>query len=271
MVGNKIEKEDSLKRQGVKENKMKESLKQESVKEMLNLLKGDYNFPVKLWVWGKVIKEWAGIIIGSVIFLLIALFIVLSIKRGESHVKSQPVEMIQIQSIEEKEKAENEDVLKDNLKKIAEFMKANSESVTHRQEIVEKLTQEIGLYAGRTLDQTELENKLNSFSSILKSCNVYRGMYMNGAAKNINPFDDPNISKAFDVFVVGHFFIGRHALDPQEENKRWESLCAFCQQEMNKANDEVIQSLNAGNAQATEKAKGTEEKNSIFKLNTLND
>jgi len=59
---------------------MNNSLKQDSVKEMINMLKGDYNFPVKLWVWGKVVKEWAGIIIGSAIFFLVALFIVLSIK-----------------------------------------------------------------------------------------------------------------------------------------------------------------------------------------------
>jgi len=31
---------------------MNNSLKEESVKEMLQMLKGDYNFPVKLWVWG---------------------------------------------------------------------------------------------------------------------------------------------------------------------------------------------------------------------------
>lgn len=232
---------------------MSNTLKDESVKEMLNMLKGDYNFPVKLWVWGKVVKEWAGIIIGSAIFFLVALFIVLSIIRGESDVKSQPMEMIEIQSMEEKEKAENEDALKAHLKEIAEFMKANSESVTNRQKITERLSQEIILYAGHTLDQTQLENKLETLSSILRTCNEYRGMYLNRSAKNINPFDDPQISRAFDVFVVGHFFIGRHTLDPQEENKRWEELCAFCRQEVNKTNDELVQLLKAGNTQPTQK------------------
>lgn len=177
--------------------------------------------------------------------------------------------MIQIQSIEEKEKAENEDALKAHLKEIAEFMKANSESVTNRQKITERLSQEIILYAGATLNQTQLENKLESFTSLLSRCNKYRGMYMNTFANNINPFDDPQISRAFDVFVVGHFFIGRHVLDPQEENKRWESLCTFCRQEVNKANDELVQILKAGSTKTTEKTKGTEEKSSIFKLNTL--
>lgn len=170
--------------------------------------------------------------------------------------ESQPAEVMQsIQSIEEKEKAENEHILVAHLKKIAEFMKANSESVTNRQEIIEKLTQEISLYAGRTVNQTQLENKLKNLSSLLNSCNEYRGTYMKKFIDNINPFNDPNVSKAFDVFVVGHFFIGRHALDPQEENKRWEALCAFCRQEANKANDEVVQLLKTeGSIQATEKA-----------------
>ncbi len=66
---------------------------------------------------------------------------------------------------------------------------------------------------------------------------------MNRFANHINPFDDPRISHAFDELVVGHFFIGRHVLDPQEENKRWESLCAFCRQEVDKANDELMQFL----------------------------
>ncbi|MBY0272331.1 MAG: hypothetical protein K2X02_02785 [Alphaproteobacteria bacterium] len=245
---------------------MSNILKEESVKEMLNMLKGDYSFPVKLWVWGKVVKEWAGIIIGSAIFFLIALFIVLSIIRGESDVKSQPMEMIQIQSIEEKEKAENEDVLKAHLKEIAEFMQANSESVTNRQKITEALSQEIILYAETTLNQTQLENKLESFSSLLSRCNKYRGMYINRFGNNINPFDDPQISRAFDVFVVGHFFVGRHVLDPQEENKRWEELCAFCRQEVNKANDELVQLLKTGSTKAMEKTKETEEKSSIFEL-----
>ena len=81
---------------------------------------------------------------------------------------------------------------------------------------------------------------------------------MNTFANNINPFDDPQISRAFDVFVVGHFFIGRHVLDPQEENKRWEELCAFCRQEVNKANDELVQLLKAGSTKVMERTEGTE-------------
>ncbi len=126
---------------------MNKSLKEESIKEMLNMLKGDYRFPVKLWVWGKVVKEWAGIIIGFAIFFLIALFIMLSIKRGATNVEPQSVDVMQ--SLEEKEKTNNEQVLTANLKKIAEFMKTNSESVTNRQEIIEKLTTEISSGAGR--------------------------------------------------------------------------------------------------------------------------
>lgn len=51
--------------------------KQDSLKEMLEMLKGDYSYPAKLWIYGKIVKEWAGIIIGITIFFCIFLFIVL--------------------------------------------------------------------------------------------------------------------------------------------------------------------------------------------------
>lgn len=38
---------------------MNKSLKEDFIKEMLNMLKGDYRFPVKLWLWGKVVKKHA--------------------------------------------------------------------------------------------------------------------------------------------------------------------------------------------------------------------
>ncbi len=231
---------------------MDKNKKQDTLQEMMQMLKGDYNFPVKLWVWGKVVKEWAGIIIGSFIFLIIVLFLVLAIKGAGSKVESQP-----IQNIGEQGKTKEEHDLTAHLKEIAEFMKASAESVNKRQEIIETLTKEISSYAGRTLNQTQLENKLEIFSYLLSTCNQSRGMYMNTFANNINPFDDPHISRAFDELVVGHFFIGRHVLNPEEENKRWETLCAFCRQEANKAKDELVQTLKSGEGtQTMRKLKG---------------
>lgn len=220
---------------------MNKDIKSEALQEMLQMVKKDYNFSVKLWVWAKVVKEWAGIIVGSAIFFLVALFIVISVKKAEPKIESQPIETIQ--GIEETNKIQMKQMLTDHLEEIAEFLKANSESVNNRQEIIEKLTSEISSYAGHTLTQAQLENKAKRFSSLLSTCNHYRGNYMNRFAKHMNPFEDPSVSRAFDELVVGHFFIGQHILDPREENKRWESLCTFCQQEAIKANEALVQLL----------------------------
>jgi hypothetical protein len=111
----------------------------------------------------------------------------------------------------------------------------------------------ISLYTGRSLNQAQLEEKAKDFSSLVSSCNEYRGMYLDTFARNMNPFDDPNISRVFDELVLGHA-MDRHALDPQEENKRWEALCAFCRQEANKAKDELVQTLKSGEGTQTEEA-----------------
>lgn len=244
--------------------KLNKNPKQESLQEMIQMLKGDYNFPVKLWVWGKVVKEWAGIIIVFTIFFLIVLFVVLAINGRGSKVETQSIKPME--GIEEMEKAKAEQDLTPHLKEVAEFMKTSAESVNERQEIVERLAQMVALYAGTTLNQTQLENKLESFSSLLSTCNKSRGRYMDRFANNINPFNDPNISRAFDKLVVGHFFISPHALDPQEENKRWEALCAFCRQEANKTKDELVQTLKSGEGtQTIEKTEGLKVKNSFFK------
>lgn len=72
---------------------MNSTQKQDSFKEMLEMLKGDYSYPVKIWVWGKIVKEWAGIIIGITIFLFIFLFIILSMdwsgSQGKDEMRSQ--------------------------------------------------------------------------------------------------------------------------------------------------------------------------------------
>lgn len=236
---------------------------QNTLKELLKVMKGDYKTPGKLFAWGLAVGQWMTIIIvGGVFFSMLVYFIMLGFESNRK-VDSQPV---RIQGIEEKGKIKAEQDLSAHLKEIAEFMKASTESVNKRQEIIEKLTKEISLYAGRALNQAQLEDKLKSFSSLLSTCNEYRGRYMDTFANNINPFDDPNISRAFDELVVGHFFIGRHVLDPQEENKRWEALCAFCRQESNKAKDELVQILKSGEGTPTmEKTEGSAVKTSIFK------
>lgn len=212
---------------------MNNNLKQESVKEMLNMLKGDYNFPVKLWVWGKVIKEWAGIIIGSSIFFLIALFIVLSIREERQNIK------------------DNVNVLP--MKDIVTFLAIYQRSIDKRQKVFESLMETIELYGNNKLNKESLERKISTFSSISSLCNGERGMIVKEFTRTQNPFEDPKVSTAFDKLIENpndFFKKNNKVLDFQRENEQWGILCAFCQNEVKKANNELVQLLNEeGNAQ----------------------
>ncbi|MBP9691701.1 MAG: hypothetical protein KBD90_00010 [Alphaproteobacteria bacterium] len=236
--------------------------KQSIIRELIKEAKGDYKVPGKLFVWGVVVGQWMVItIIGSIFLAILVYFITLGF-RSSRDVDPNPTNVMHIQSIEEQGKAEAEKDLVAHLKEVAEFMKASASSVNKRQEIVENLTAAISSYVDRTLDQAQLEKKEKNFSSILSTCNEYRGIYMKDFANNINPFDDPHISRAFDKLVVGHFFVSPHVLNPQAENKRWEDLCAFCRQEANKAKDELVQMLKSGGGTQTE---GAAAQTSFFK------
>jgi hypothetical protein len=220
--------------------------KQSIVRELIKEVKGDYKVPGKLFVWGVVIT-----IIGSIFLAMLVYFIMLSFGSSRNVEQTNT-----IQNIGEAENIKGSKELSVHLKKIVKFMEASAESVSVRQDILERLTNSISLYMGRSLNQAQLEEKVKDFSSLMSACNEYRGMYMDTFARNINPFDDPNISRAFDELILGHA-MSRHALDPQEENKRWEALCAFCHQEANKAKDELVQILKSGEDTQTEGAAQT--------------
>jgi len=119
---------------------MNKNQKQEPLQEMIQVLKGDYNFPVKLWVWGKVVKEWAGIIVGSAIFFLVALFIVLSIKGERQNTKS---EMNAKQAV----------VSTLPIKDIVAFLATTQRSINKRQEIFESLIKTMESYGNEKLDK----------------------------------------------------------------------------------------------------------------------
>jgi len=239
---------------------MSASLKEESFKEMLSMLKGDYNFPVKLWVWGKVVKEWAGIIIGSAIFFLVALFIVLSI-RGERH--STKDEMNAQQSI----------VSTLPMKDIVTFLAITQRFIANRQEVFESLMKTIESSGKEKLDKNSLEVKISTLSSISHRCNIIRSRFINEFTGAKNPFQDPQISKSFNNLVENsHDFFNENnkILDSQQENEEWGKLCDLCQNEVKKRNNELGQLLKEeGNAQITEKIEGAEVKVSMFKTDFL--
>lgn len=221
--------------------------KQDTLKEMLEILKGDYNFPVKLWVWGKVIKEWAGIIIGSAIFLSIALFLVFAITGGLNS-SQQTVRL--------------------PMKDIVKFMAICQRSVNKRQELLASLMKTIESYKDSKLDKENIELKIKSLSVKASLCNSTRGAIINQFTRARNLFENPEISTALYEIIEDNddfFRENRKALNPQLESEEWGKLCALCQTEVKKANDELVQLLKAEESPPTLKnTEGSEGKTSIF-------
>ncbi len=221
---------------------MNDTQKQDSFKEMLEMLKGDYGYPTKLWIWGKIIKEWTGIIIGFTIFLGIFLFIALSMIGAGSHVKDD----IRLQS-ETAPLSQPEASLP--MKDIVAFMALCQRSVNKRQEIFESLMRTVHLYADRKLDQEDVEKKLNDLSHIFHSCNIVRGMIIDKFIQIGNPFDVPEIKADFEKLIQNRddfLMENNKVLNPQWENKQWSHLCTLCQNEVEAANKELSQILKTG-------------------------
>ena len=205
---------------------MNKSQKQDSLQEMLDIVKEDYNFPAKLWVWSKVIQEWAGLIIGVIIFLLIVFSI-----RGSSKIEyvnsSQQTVLLP-------------------MKEIVTYMAVCQRSINERQEIFKSLMKTINLYTNKKLDQEKLERKASAISTIANTCNTARQIAIMQFTRISNPFEDPDVSKVFDKAIENSddfFKKNNEILNFQKENEQWSELCAFCQNEAKKANQELAQIL----------------------------
>ena len=210
---------------------MNKSQKQDSLQEMLNIVKGEYNFPAKLWVWGKVIQEWTGLIIGAIIFLLITLFIVFSIRGGGSRIEyvnsSQQTVLLP-------------------MKDIVAYMATCQRSINERQEIFKSLMETINLYANRKLNQKALESKASTVATVANTCNTARRIAIREFTRISNPFEDPDVSTVFDKTIENsdYFFKkDNEVLSFQKENEQWGKLCELCQDEARKANQELAQIL----------------------------
>ena len=224
---------------------MNKNQKQSSFEEMLNILKGDYNFPAKLWVWGQVIKEWGGIITGVVIFIFILLFIIFSIRGEGSKVAyvngSRQTVLLPMQDI-------------------VIFMAVCQRSINERQEIFNSLMETINLYVNSKLDQKDLEIKISTLSSIASKCNIARRIAIREFTRIKNPFEDPDVSKAFDKLIENRddfFKENNKVLDSQLENEQWGKLCELCQNEIKSTNQELAQILKVEeNTQAVDQREG---------------
>ncbi len=215
---------------------MNKSQKQDSLQEMLDIVKGDYNVPAKLWVWSKVIQEWAGLIIGAIIFLLIVLFIVFSIRGAGSRI--------------EYVNSSKQTVLLP-MKDIVTFMAICQRSINKRQEVFKSLMKTINLYTNKKLDQGKLERKASAISTIANTCNTARQIAIMEFTRISNPFEDPDISKAFDQAIENSddfFKKNNEVLNFQKETEQWGKLCELCHDEATKANQDLAQILEQNNA-----------------------
>lgn len=210
---------------------MNKSQKQNSLQEMLDIVKGDYSLPGKLWVWSKVIQEWAGLIIGGIILFLIVLFVVFSIRGGGSRIEyvnsSQQTVLLP-------------------MKDIVTYMAICQRSLNERQEIFKSLMDTIKLYSNKQLDQERLERKAKTISTIANTCNTARRIVIREFTGITNPFEDPDVSKAFDQAIENpddFFKKDNEVLNFQKENEQWGKLCELCQDEVRKANQELAQIL----------------------------
>lgn len=210
---------------------MNKSQKQDSLQEMLDIVKGDYNFPAKLWVWSKVIQEWAGLIIGAIILFLIILFVVFSMRGGGSRLEyvnsSQQTVLLP-------------------MKDIVTYMAICQRSINERQEIFKSLMETLNLYVNDKLDQEDLERKVRTVSTIANTCNTARSIAIREFTRITNPFEDSDVLRAFDQAIENRddfFKKNNEVLSFQNENEQWGKLCTLCQDEVRKANQELVQIL----------------------------
>ncbi|OJW49676.1 MAG: hypothetical protein BGO67_04000 [Alphaproteobacteria bacterium 41-28] len=209
---------------------MNKNQKQDSLQEMLSILKEDYNFLAKLWVIGKVIKEWTSLIIGAIIFILIVLFILFAIRGGSK--------------IEYVNNSQQTVLLP--MKDIVTFMAICQRSINKRQEIFKSLMEILNLYPNGKLYQKDLEEKARTISTIANTCNTARSIAIMEFTRIRNPFEDPDVSKAFDQAIENRddfFKRNNEVLNFQKENEQWRKLCELCQDEVRKANQELAQIL----------------------------
>lgn len=210
---------------------MNKSQKQDSLQEMLDIVKGDYSLPGKLWVWSKVIQEWTGLIIGGIIFFLIVLFIVFSIRGGNSKIEyvnsSQQTVLLP-------------------MKDIVTYMAVCQRSINKRQEIFKSLMEILNLYPNDKLGQKDLEEKARTVSTISNTCNTARSIAIMEFTGITNPFEDSEVSQVFDQAIENSddfFKKNNEVLSFQRENEQWGKLCKLCQDEVRKANQELAQIL----------------------------
>lgn len=207
---------------------MSQNQKDDVFKEIIGTLKENYKTPGKVLLWGMAVRQWTAILIVGGVFLYVFVFSNFFFRRGFTIGEEKPIF------------ANNEVVIKD----ITEFLEVSAKSLKDRREVLQNVMETVIYYAGRPLDQQDLEAKVKGLTSDLTRCNSSRAHYITMFSYVTNPFENPEVSKRFEKLIGSRSLFEKHAIDPQEDNQQWKVLCDYCQTELNKANEELVKSLN---------------------------
>jgi len=220
---------------------MTQNQTQNMMNQVMNLMNGDYKTPGKLLIWAMAIGQWMLIIFFGGIFLILFLYFILSLVIDYK----KDVELIQ-NSIAIKEQAIEKEFAK--LSNIAEFLELREKSTNDRQNILESLIKIVRLPINQQVDQVSLEQRIKALSVELTKCNLSKERYKDKLSKAIKYFEIPAISKEFkkvmEKLLVDEPPLERHTAYASKEGEQWEALCLLCQDELNKAHDELAQRLN---------------------------
>lgn len=214
---------------------MNKNSNHDSTKEIMELIKNDYNFPVKLYVWGKAISEWGGIIVGGIIVFIVLLLLLAAIGSG----------------LKDQEKNKSHQTASLPMREIVTYLALLQRSVNERQRIYQYLMHGVGRYEKYkqySPDQKQLEEIIQSLTLAADSCKSSRGQVIRGFADNKNPFEDPEVSAAFDKLIEPQDFFreNKKVLEFQLENEQWAELCTLCQEEVKRARNELAELLKSG-------------------------
>jgi hypothetical protein len=219
---------------------MTQNQTQSMMNQTMNLMNGDYKTPGKLLIWAMAIGQWMLIIFFGGIFLILFLYFILSLVVDYK----KNAELTQ-NSIAIKEQAIEKEFNK--LSNIAEFLELREKSTNDRQNILESLIKIVRLPINQQVDQVSLEQRIKALSVELTKCNLSKERYKDKLSKAIKYFEIPAISKEFkkvmEKLLVDEPPLERYTAYVSKEGEQWEALCLLCQDELNKAHDELAHSM----------------------------
>jgi len=206
---------------------------QDSLKDALDLFKGDYQSPTKALIWAKVLSEWGRIIFGGILFLIVTLGIFVTVF----------VEFRKDQAIMNNATLN----ISSHLKEVINFVDIGKRSMEKREEILKELMETVNVSTSQALDQKTIERKLSALSPLLKSCRDVRRSFIREFSESKNPQLNPEVSESLDRLINDgstSTFDKQTVISLQEENQEWGKLCALCENEVKRSQDELRQILN---------------------------